>query len=910
MVVVDDFDLGDGFRDISHYERWLGLKTMKLISLDRLDDVKEIVGEPTDEYRAYLGNGHFLLGRLDKLMKMIDSASLPPNASNRFTSEQLDVFGQYTNEIMQKMLVEVRQVMPRLVQQFGLNLEGLTIASQESAQRKKEIDDLKSQLNGKQIEYDSIRRQNSYFLTKTKKEAMTKKATMTGLSCRGDDDDDDDDILQDRVDAIHDGTQKRIAEIREQVNAENAKCRKDVNEANERTRATETELRRLQEMIQLGKTPTYTGADLGADTVGRVPVSSLEDPRTRSRDASPRAPRDTRAWDSGGSVVSSPRDAVPAMDITAPERPKAAVRSTALPTATGIVPEAAPGAAQGAGAGGSMGTARATAPPDTGAQQPRAPAPGSHEPDRVMQVSSSAGVPHFPPSMGTAQKGVTRHIMPDPASDAVQGLVVAEKKVSTASVKGAAVEDEQRKVKRQPKASMGRKHATESSVEDAADSSGIPGGVGGGTSASSSAVGAPRKPPAARPGEVESGDDASQRPRSAGSSVTTQKRTSRLKMRVGMGAKGDTRDAREQLSGDGGSQRSSYMYEDSVLQDRRPSLDMMHGDGHSVADAFASDVFSSRLITLEKVIHVMLRNRTKNDEEVTRVHAVAKRDLETRWTHRRAGASDVLSKARHSDDCVVATGAVRSDELHHLRVLLGMPTLGTEENPIDKRIVVELGLLRRLEARFDAIVDSDCVWLEKTFRQPFEVDDEMADVISPLMEGEDDMPPELHRIRPSSAPFRQGVKSWKRKVFEEVLAVENRIQCAKEDKELAFKFEFMGFQEVSRVVRRVEDINLRRQLNHVLKDFNRRVPTTIDVVCRFCRRKCLSSKDIAHSCNPLRTAVIPTFPPPLFAGTKCADLPQPPDISSYAELPRAQTAPSGALRHPRNRSEGNLGAFP
>jgi len=65
------------------------------------------------------------------------------------------------------------------------------------------------------------------------------------------------------------------------------------------------------------------------------------------------------------------------------------------------------------------------------------------------------------------------------------------------------------------------------------------------------------------------------------------------------------------------------------------------------------------------------------------------------------------------------------------------------------------------------------------------------------------------------------------------------------EEEFVTKCEVGGMSELARLVRRVEDLNLRRELCRALKDYGRRLPSTIEVVCKFCRRKV--KKEHVHS---------------------------------------------------------------
>merc|ERR1711904_303864 len=93
--------------------------------------------------------------------------------------------------------------------------------------------------------------------------------------------------------------------------------------------------------------------------------------------------------------------------------------------------------------------------------------------------------------------------------------------------------------------------------------------------------------------------------------------------------------------------------------------------------------------------------------------------------------------------------------------------------------------------------------------------------------------------------YRQVVKGLRRRIFEEIMAEERERMTKRAEEELITKCEVGGMGELARLVRRVEDLTLRRDLCRALKDYGRRLPSTIEVVCKFCRRKV--KKEHVHS---------------------------------------------------------------
>lgn len=89
--------------------------------------------------------------------------------------------------------------------------------------------------------------------------------------------------------------------------------------------------------------------------------------------------------------------------------------------------------------------------------------------------------------------------------------------------------------------------------------------------------------------------------------------------------------------------------------------------------------------------------------------------------------------------------------------------------------------------------------------------------------------------------------AMRRKLFNEVLDAEERKRLFFLEDAVAYKFEFYGFQEISRLVRLVEPLGLRKQLLDLLRSWNRRVPSTLEVVCNFCRRKITKKSEFARN---------------------------------------------------------------
>mmetsp|Transcript_144127 Transcript_144127/g.268497 ORF Transcript_144127/g.268497 Transcript_144127/m.268497 type:complete len:728 (+) Transcript_144127:77-2260(+) len=139
---------------------------------------------------------------------------------------------------------------------------------------------------------------------------------------------------------------------------------------------------------------------------------------------------------------------------------------------------------------------------------------------------------------------------------------------------------------------------------------------------------------------------------------------------------------------------------------------------------------------------------------------------------------------------------------------------------------------------------------------------------------------------PSEYDTRRLAEELKRRVFEQVIDEERQRQAQMEDEEsdqLAARWELQGSGELAHLLRRVDDLALRRELFKVLKNYHKRQPSVLEIVCVYCRRK--AKPEHIHSCNVSWPSSAVTTARPSSANTTVPTRP-----SSATRLPRPGSA--------------------
>lgn len=93
---------------------------------------------------------------------------------------------------------------------------------------------------------------------------------------------------------------------------------------------------------------------------------------------------------------------------------------------------------------------------------------------------------------------------------------------------------------------------------------------------------------------------------------------------------------------------------------------------------------------------------------------------------------------------------------------------------------------------------------------------------------------------PSEDDQRRMAEELKRRVFQSVLDEERRRQEEFEEQEqnaLAARWEVQGHAELTQLVRRIDDLAIRRDIFRLLKTYCKRSPQAMEIVCVYCRRK-------------------------------------------------------------------------
>lgn len=93
---------------------------------------------------------------------------------------------------------------------------------------------------------------------------------------------------------------------------------------------------------------------------------------------------------------------------------------------------------------------------------------------------------------------------------------------------------------------------------------------------------------------------------------------------------------------------------------------------------------------------------------------------------------------------------------------------------------------------------------------------------------------------PSGDEQRRRAEELKRRMFESVLAEERKRQAEMDELEedaLAARWELQGQSELTQLIRRIDDIVLRRDIFRQLKSYCKRSPMAMEIVCVYCRRK-------------------------------------------------------------------------
>jgi len=314
-----------------------------------------------------------------------------------------------------------------------------------------------------------------------------------------------------------------------------------------------------------------------------------------------------------------------------------------------------------------------------------------------------------------------------------------------------------------------------------------------------------------------------------------------------------------------------------------------------VTDSFASALFSMRLITLEMALQKLMGKLQEGGYassmygvedvkgSVETVLLEAGKELHLKVTRMFEQARVVLKRAEGSALCISKESS--DDEMQQLRSALMMPEVGTASMKVDGTTCAELQ--RKLEGRQQAMQEANERWLRQVLgdlglKNDFDANsvDYLPRSIEPgfsdpslggttpgsrattpggvhrnLMSGSRATTPGgTQRFDASESGddlndtgYRQVVKGVRRRIFEEVMTEEREKIMKRAEEEFATKCEVGGMAELAHLVRRIEDMNLRRALCKALKDYGRRLPSTIEVVCKFCRRKV--KKEDVHSYN-------------------------------------------------------------
>lgn len=314
-------------------------------------------------------------------------------------------------------------------------------------------------------------------------------------------------------------------------------------------------------------------------------------------------------------------------------------------------------------------------------------------------------------------------------------------------------------------------------------------------------------------------------------------------------------------------------------------------NGYDPSDSFASALFSMRLLTLQNAFQKLM-GRMQDGEYASSVYGVedlkgsveavlheAGKELHVKVIRMFEQARAMLKRAEGSATCISKEST--AEEMQQLRSALMMPEAGTAAMKVDGANHIDLQ--RRLEGRQQAMVEANDRWLQQVLGElglKTEFDRTgiiTEDDIGGLLEGgfgdqtlrgsrattpggtqrnarfEAGLNGSSSRILDASeygedlndSGYRQVVKGLRRRIFEEIMAEERERMTKRAEEELITKCEVGGMGELARLVRRVEDLTLRRDLCRALKDYGRRLPSTIEVVCKFCRRKV--KKEHVHS---------------------------------------------------------------
>lgn len=155
-------------------------------------------------------------------------------------------------------------------------------------------------------------------------------------------------------------------------------------------------------------------------------------------------------------------------------------------------------------------------------------------------------------------------------------------------------------------------------------------------------------------------------------------------------------------------------------------------------------------------------------------------------------------------------------------------------------------------------------------------------------------------LRREEDAHRKMAEELKRKVFEKVLE-EERIRQALVDEEdqaaLAARFESQGWGELINLIRRVDDVTLRRDIFRLLKLYQKRTNPALEIVCVYCRRK--PRPDQIHSYDvPSRPASANKTQGRTAVTANNADSVPAPSTVAAQSLPRVSSSPSVVLGLP------------
>lgn len=181
---------------LSKYEKWLGLSTIKLHTLETLERLQEdLRGQDVpEELEEYLQNTRYLLGKVDKACKMLMRLASDKTSDKNGGQSQVSVFAGQTQGACRDLTIELSEALPQLISQVAMYQDRL--CSTESKYKQKVID--YEALQKKYAELQELcnkeRRQKEFFQQQRKKD-LGDEAQKRALGLEGDNQSDVFDML-------------------------------------------------------------------------------------------------------------------------------------------------------------------------------------------------------------------------------------------------------------------------------------------------------------------------------------------------------------------------------------------------------------------------------------------------------------------------------------------------------------------------------------------------------------------------------------------------------------------------------------------------------------------------------------------------------------------------------------------